>query len=373
MELNKHQEAFFALLRAGLWENDAQILGFGEVDFDELRRLAEEQSVVGIVTAGLEHVKDSSVPKVELLNFIGSTLQIEEINKGMNLFICELIGKMRDAGIYALLVKGQGVAQCYAKPMWRSSGDVDLLLNDENYQKAKEFLMPLASHVDEEDKRIKHLGMTIDDWIVELHGTMFTEISGRINNGIEEMQQSIFNGGEVRSWTNDNVQVFLPSAGNDIILVFTHLLNHFYVGGVGIRQICDWCRLLWTFKEEIDHTRLENRLKFMGVMTEWQVFGAFAINYLGMPEDAMPFCDKDLSARLKRRSARLCRIILMSGNMGHNVDKSYRFKYPKLLENSITFFNRFGEFIRLTTIFPINAPRFFVAYVFRRVKATILT
>ena len=86
----------------------------------------------------------------------------------MNAFIAELIDKLRKADIYALLVKGQGIAQCYEKPLWRCSGDVDLLLSADNYEKAKTVLMPIASEVETEYEGISHLGMTIDEWVVEL-------------------------------------------------------------------------------------------------------------------------------------------------------------------------------------------------------------
>ena len=51
---------------------------------------------------------------------------------------------MREAGIYTVLVKGQGVGQCYERPLWRSCGDVDLFFDAENYEQAKAFLSPLA-------------------------------------------------------------------------------------------------------------------------------------------------------------------------------------------------------------------------------------
>ena len=57
---------------------------------------------------------------------------------------------------------------------------------------------------------------------------------------------------------------------------------------------------------------------------------------------------------------------------GRNKDNSYRSKYPKLIEKSITFFCRLGEYARLIAIFPMDAPRFFVTYVGRRTKAAIL-
>ena len=55
-------KAFIELLRAGLWEQGVWLSQFCEVDYEEVMRLAEEQSVVGLVTAGLEHVKDVKVP-----------------------------------------------------------------------------------------------------------------------------------------------------------------------------------------------------------------------------------------------------------------------------------------------------------------------
>lgn len=69
--------------------------------------------MVGLVAAGLEHVTDVKLPKEEVLLVVGQTLQLEQRNKAMNAFVAELIGRLKDAGINALLVKGQGIAQCY--------------------------------------------------------------------------------------------------------------------------------------------------------------------------------------------------------------------------------------------------------------------
>ena len=191
------------------------------------------------MAAGLEHVIGLNAPKETVLQFVGQTLQLEQRNLAMNSFIKIIIDKMRMAGIYALLVKGQGVAQCYEKPNWRSCGDVDLYLSDNNYAAAKVLFSSQASNVDEEDKRRLHIGMTIDSWVLELHGSLYTSLSSRINKVLDDVHKSIFYDGSVRSWINDDVTVFLPSVDNDVIIIFSHFINHFYVGGVGLRQICD--------------------------------------------------------------------------------------------------------------------------------------
>ena len=269
MKLNNNQQAFFALVKAGLWEKEAQLSLYSGIDYMAIMEMAEEQSVVGLVTAGLERGMDVAVPKELLLQFIGSTLQIEQQNKAMNDYVAELIEMLRSKDVYTLLVKGQGVAQCYEKPLWRSSGDVDLLLSDNNYKKAKEVLVPIAVDVEREFKTLKHLGMTMSEGIVvELHGTLHSHLSRRVDKVIDSAQKDIFYGGNVRSWYNNKTTVFLPSPDSDVIFIFTHILQHFYFEGIGLRQICDWCRLLWTFRTELDVKLLEKRLSKAGLISE---------------------------------------------------------------------------------------------------------
>lgn len=367
-------QAFFSLLKEGLWENkmvhDSYLMShdFLNVDWDEVYRLASEQSVLGVVLAGIETSKVRPPQKL-LLQWIGEIQMLEQQNQSMNHFIAALVERLRKADIYTLLVKGQGVAQCYERPLWRACGDVDFLLSNDNYQKAKAFLSEIADHVDEEDKEILHLGMTIDQWTVELHGTMRTQISSRMNRGIDDVQNDLFYGGNVRSWMNGNTHVFLPSPNNDAILIFTHFLQHFFIGGAGLRQICDWCRLLWTYRDAINRNQLESRVKEMGLMSEWKVFGVFAVEYLGLPVDAMPFYDS--SVKWKRKAKRLLFFILKVGNMGHNHDYSYRQKYSGLLSFMITLRIRFVDSVNRIFIFPVDAPKFFVHYVMNRFMAKL--
>ena len=338
------------------------------MDYDDVMRLAEEQSVIGLVTAGLEHVSDVKVPQHVLLQFIGSTLQIEQRNKAMNAFIADLISRMRRAGIYTLLVKGQAIAQCYEKPSWRACGDVDLFLSDDNNEKAKAFLIPLASSVEKEYEREKHLGMTIDGWVVELHGRLYSGLSSRIERELDAVQKDTFYGGAVRSWNCEGVQVFLLKEENDVFYVFTHILQHFYKEGVGLRQICDWCRLLWTFRDKFDLKLLESRLRKAGLMTEWKAFGAYAVEYLGMPVEAMPFYSD--GERWKRKAKRINKFVLNVGNMGHNREKSYR-NYPYLVRKCFSAFRRMGDLFNHAMIFPLDSLRFSFAIVRNGVKSAI--
>ena len=368
-----NRDAFFALVKVGLWEGVNENYNQNEnrldgLDWGEVHELAEEQSVIGIVAAGVEKLTADSIPLTDKLMLLGKFQLIEQQNLAMNQFLGELVGKMRKVGIYTLLVKGQGLAQCYERPLWRACGDIDFYLSKKNFGKANSFLLPLASHADYSE-RSKHQSLTIDTWKVETHANQHCGLSIRIDHVLDEIHRDIFNRGNVRSWQNGTTMVFLPSADNDVIIVFTHFLKHFYKGGLGIRQICDWCRLMWTYRNEIDVTKLKERLREMRLVSEWKAFGAFAVERLGMPNEAMPLYDA--SNRWKRKAKRIEDFVMMSGNFGHNRDSSYWVKYPYLIRKACSMKRRVGDLISHARIFPLDSIRFFFAIMRNGIRSVI--
>ena len=367
MQLDNNTKIFFGLVKAGLWSDvnssDLGILEFTEsVDWEEVYRLAQEQSVQGVALQGLEWYKEhypdcvASLSQELLLQWIGEVQMIEQQNKAMNEFVSWLIEKLRKDDVYAILVKGQGIAQCYSRHLWRVSGDVDLLLSNDNYEKAKKVLLPLATEEERELTLFKHIGMTINDsFLVELHGTLHCRLSKRVDRGIDEAQRDIFFGGNVRSWQNGKTQVFLPGVDDDVIFLFTHILKHFYQGGVGIRQICDMCRFLWTYREKLDVKLLDKRLHKMGILSEWKAFSAYMVDLLGMPIEAMPFYSQ--GEKWSRKVERINNFIMEVGNFGHNRDGSYSRKYSFVVIKAISLWQRTKDSARHFFVFPLNSIR----------------
>lgn len=393
MRKDKNTEAFLALVKAGLWESvgvnpnaNNNLYPADEVDWYKVYQLAQEQSVIGVVLAGIERLKSANlnlnVPQDLLLQWIGEVQMLEQQNKAMNLFVAELIEKMRNADIYTLLVKGQGIAQCYERPLWRTSGDVDLYLSETNYKRAQDFLTPLAQSVEPELHGEKHIAMHINNWVVELHGAMPTRLISRIDKVLEKIQNNLFTGGEVRAWQNGQTIVFLPSPDNDVLIVFTHILKHFFRGGIGLRQICDWCRLLWTYKDSLNYRLLESRIKEMGLMTEWRAFGALAIECLGMPKDSMPFLVNDdlnarsamplgLSKNLKKKADRIMEFLMETGNFGYNRDTSYFQKRPYVVRKAISLRQHTLDGIHHFKVFPLDSLRIWCRILRAGFKAVI--
>lgn len=367
--MTQNQQVFFDLIKAGLWEKDVSLSKYGEIDFEEVYRLAQEQSVVGVLAAGMEKVVDVRVPQPIALNIAGEVLQIEQRNKDMNIFIADLVEKMRTAGIYAILMKGQGIAQCYTRPLWRSCGDIDFFLSPDNYEKAKSFLLPMGNITSPEEVAKRHFAIMIEQWTVELHGTLHGGLSFTTDKVIDKIQNDIIYTGNVRSWINGRTQVFLPGADCDAVYVFSHILQHFFKGGIGLRQICDWSRCIWIYKDSLDLKLLEKRIHNMKLMSEWNAFAALVVDYLGMPIDAMPLYSNNKI--WKKKSERILSFIMDVGNFGHNRDLSYYRSKLYFSRKVFSAWSRLKDIFNHASIFPLDCIRFFVGIMYNGVVSTI--
>ena len=209
--------------------------------------------------------------------------------------------------------------------------------------------------------------MIIDAWNVELHGSLRSGLSRSVDQTLDSIQEDCFSSGDVRGWMNGRTQVFLPGANEDALYVFTHILQHFYKGGIGLRQICDWCSLFYTYKDSLKRGLLESRIKRAGLMSEWKAFGTFAVDYLGMDAMAMPFYSLD--KKWKRKADRICTFVLDVGNFGHNRDMSYIRKYPYFIRKCRSFGRRCSDLWRHARVFPMDTFRFFPVIVFNGLRA----
>lgn len=379
------EKAFFELIKAGLFPNFVELETAccpisRDEDWGEVYRMAEEQSVMGLAADGIDwfkvHDSDFRIPQEWALRFIGQAMLIEQRNKSMNAFVAELFERLRKRGVEVILMKGQGIAQCYEKSLWRTSGDVDLLLSKDEYTQAKAFLIPLGRMTEPEEVGKKHLAINIDGRTVELHGTLHCGLSRRIDRMLDVVQEDAFDGKmsvgkseSTRVWRNGDTDVPLLPAENDAFYVFVHILQHFYKGGVGLRQICDWCRLLYAYRGTLDYVLLEHLIRKAGLMDGWRAFGNFAVSYLGMPPNVMPlYAD---SAKWTKKADKIGEFIIEVGNFGQKRDNSYFQKHSYLVRKSISAWRRVKDLCRHARIFPTNSFRFFCGITYNGVVSVI--
>ena len=99
----------------------------------------------------------------------------------------------------------------------------------------------------------------------------------------------------------------------------------------------------------------------------WRAFGAFAVEFLGMPADAMPLYDS--GGRWSRKASRILVFIMRVGNFGHNRDLSYYRKYPYVIRKAVSFGYRVGDVCRHARIFPLDSLRFFPRITFEGLRS----
>ena len=100
---NSNVNAFFELVRAGIWGKECRLSQYQDIDFAEIYRITEEQSVTGLVTAGLERARDVKIPQEWTLQFVGATLQLEQRNKDMNGFLVKLFTILSNTSLVAVI------------------------------------------------------------------------------------------------------------------------------------------------------------------------------------------------------------------------------------------------------------------------------
>ena len=348
---------FFALLRAGLWnEVPAREPFAGGVDWEALYRLAFAQTVVPLVTDGVNRLPQEFLPaEPERLDpFLGDMMATAKRNRVLDAFIPKLFGALQ--GIPVVLVKGQSLALDYLDPERRQPGDIDLLLTPASYEAAKAVLLPKATKVLEESMAVWHQGMHFRSIEVEIHGSIGTLMSRKLDRKLAALLEEQFDGRAFPAVSIGGAQIPVPEADFNAVYVFVHFLHHYWAGGVGLRQLIDWMTFVSVHKREIHPVILETRLKDLGLLRVWKTFTGFAQEYLGCPAEKLPLA----AAPDAGKNARIWRYIRRCGNFGKNVDRSR--KQESYLVRKVHSFWRLAVADRLRhfPVFPQESVRFFL-------------
>lgn len=344
-------EAFFALVRGGMWETPVSLGPMDESDWKTVWKMAQKQTVTGLVGAGMEHLKENRPPKSFRNAVIAAVYGIGQRNRQLNDFLEKQASDFAEMGVRPLLIKGQGVAQCYERPMLRSPGDIDYLAMGDDFTKLAAYFLEQSDGRDEQTIGSSHQVLYMGDIEVELHGNINMGLGEKWDRILQDKQDREFSQYHFRAWGKQ----WLPSVQFDLIQVFTHILKHFYKGGIGLRQVCDWCRLLYVGYDELDQQVLRSDLEELHLVKEWQVFGCFAVDYLGMPAERIPF----YLPKYHRKSRHVAEFILEVGNFGTQRAGNHSRKDSYLVRKFKTFRVRVKDFVRHARIFPVNSFRYF--------------
>ena len=325
------EDQFLHLLRSTLWGTapDASMFG-ADTHWEGVLSLASRHTVQGLVAQAILRLADSqacSLPAGLEEKCLSMMMRNVHANQLVDKVLAEVTGAISVEDFRPVLLKGQGVARYYINPQLRVAGDIDYYVGTGHvFLQIIDCLSRRWPDMAITDNGGKHVNTELNGVEIELHRHAANRDGMRRAHRILNWADNELRYGHNREYNVGNVVVNVPSPLFDCVFVFIHLFYHFLHEGVGLRQLCDWARCLHENRKQLDEAKLKGLLQWLGIKTEWQVFGRLLVDYLGLPEEDMP-CLRGY----ERRARRLLQLILSESNFGKERKADYFASRPKSL------------------------------------------
>ena len=352
------KDLFFNILKSALWGSDDRLdaSSLSRDDVMTALRIAKSQTMLGMVANEVMQTSSLScllneADKAGLKRFVMSNLTTGQM---LNNALINIVLELRKYGIEPVLLKGQGVAKYYPMPELRQCGDIDVYVGQDHFAKACEVIGEMSSPEDHQGDipSLKHFHTRIGHAFIEIH--RYTDVYWP--KRYDRVYQKISDAGmhsDLVPLDFAGVPVMSPSVDFNVFFIFNHFWHHFIADGVGLRQLCDWVRLMHANHGKINLDYLSDVLGKMRLVKEWQVFGYIAVNTLGLPADEMPFYEP----KYKKTAEKVLELIMLEGNFGMENRKDYKRPKGYVAGKWYSFKRRFGRNLRVLSIFPMESLR----------------
>ncbi len=340
---------FFYIIRLGLGQEQILDKDTSLFKWKELYQIAKHQSLIGIFVDGIMCLSIEKRPVSNcFLEWVAIAAKIERSNLLQNKVLCEFISQCNHCGYSGLLLKGQGIAQCYPNPLRRQCGDIDLYFGPDQFEDVNKFIRTIGGK-ESHHENLKHSSWNYKGVEFENH-----RVSTTFNN---KYHQNYFSGlldESIKKPLKCNIgnsTVLKPSLRFDCIYILKHCVDHFLDQGLGLRQPMDWLQLISTNANEIDKELFVVDLKKTGLYNAAVAFAWIGVTYLGYPVEKIYIAIPEYSAL----GQTIFDDILVSGNFGHD-DLRFPLKNRNVVINKWYGFKRALERSRrFKCIFPEEA------------------
>ena len=223
--MNKNQKLFLKLISSAL-SGEKYVISPDDCDYEALQSIAVHNSCLPLLYQGAVNCS-LSVPShwkyASSYSVIDSykKLQVE----------AEIIGVLKQNGIRSCVLKGSSVALNYPNPLIRTMGDIDLLVDEANYEKA--ILLFASQKVIDDNLHDFHVGFDYKNIRIEIH-KQITESKALVCEFLKDAMEHI----ELKSCEGFCVPVL--SVEYQAISLLEHMLRHFRDNEFVFRMFCDW-------------------------------------------------------------------------------------------------------------------------------------
>lgn len=226
--------------------------------------------------------------------------------------ICNI---MKNAGVRCTILKGYASALYYPDPLMRSMGDVDFIVDTDDFEKAAGVLA---------ENNYKTTGKTHD-----VHDVYFNDV-GRCEmhfqpSGIPDGKAGVKVRKYLSGLLDDSVtaktelgEITVPSTFHHGLIILFHMCHHLTGDGLGLRHLCDWAVFLNSIGEAEFLKMFEKTFKDIGLWQFAKIMTFICTEYLGLKS-------MDWAQDADRKLADYILIdIIIGGNFGQkNIDRSH--------------------------------------------------
>lgn len=294
-------DAFFVLLRAGLWgttPDPALFVDMGRKEWVALLQMAQKQAVLGLVYAGISRLPKELMPESQvLLRLYGFVEQIRKQNARIDEVTQEICSWLEAEGLEPIVLKGRSIGAIYVEPNLRQSGDIDLFFH-RDYERVVPILTQRGVKVILDNN---HDTFTYRGILVELHNKPFRPLYPLYNLDLSPIR-------------TDLTDLRVLNVKANMLLLLLHPAIHFMEVGIGIRHLCDWAVF-------VHHYAGTPELNEAWMLLEKQGIGVFCREFTALAQILLKIDLREHSfwtanSDLKLRNRMLDEILRM-GNFGH--------------------------------------------------------
>lgn len=315
-----------------------------------LYKMSISQAVVGLTFEGVRKLGEQNhimkPPYGLLIEWLGVSEQIKKRNKFVDSRCVDLIKFFTKAGFCSCILKGQGNALMYSNPLCRIPGDIDVWLVSQNRKcNSTKTIIDIVKRCNPTSSaRYHHIDYGNFNGVeVEVHYRpmyMFNPIhNNRLQKWfIDHQEEQMKN--QVPLFDSD-LGIPVPTVNFNRVYQLTHISCHFFIEGVGLRQLLDYYYVLQYPVTENQRKLDEKNLRYLGLYDM-----AAAVMYVLKKVFDLKYEQMIVPADVKRGEFLLDEV-MMAGNLG-----AYDIRLGQNNSQLIRNLKRLKRNIRLMRYFP---------------------
>jgi len=150
----------------------------------------------------------------------------------------KILDILKENNIRCAILKGISVSMYYPEPLHRPLGDIDILVDEENYDKAIDLLTGSTDRDLEHYEHKFHYHFTFEGITIEIHKFMTEYSDDKYGEFLKEHLKSALDSIEIKQYKCYNFPVLSPEY--QIISLLLHTQRHFFEHRTNLRMICDY-------------------------------------------------------------------------------------------------------------------------------------